>query len=272
MSTSAELTAQVGTAVAELNTAKNRFEAIREETEQKVRAATEVVPGILSLTLYVNASTGNDETGKGSSALPYKTIKKAIESTAPICRLVLILAGSSAETKHLIDQTISIGSRIVEIRCGRQHILLSDALRVVFVCGHLGCVHFSDASGGVGEGACYVYSSGFDKLLVEARGKASLHLGGYYGVNWCSSDETALTLMKSAYRWYARGFCEITLSRFWHKNFDNTAPAESLFTAFDMDEAGSALYNVWETSLGNNVRDTSRSSVVLAGSSKLLTR
>lgn len=262
--------------VSNLVTASNQLtQVVREkmdEIDEKVRVATGVIPGMLSLTLYVNASTGNDETGKGSSALPYKTIKKAVESTAPICRLVVILAGSSAETKHIIDQTISIGSRIVEIRCGRQHILLSDVLRVVFTCGHLGCVHFSDASGGVGEGDCYVYSGGFDKLLVEARGKASLHLGGFYGVSWCSSDETALTLMKSSYRWYARGFCEITLSRFRHRNFDNTAAAESLYTAFDMDEAGSALYSVWETSLGNNVRDTSRSSVVLAGSSKLLTR
>lgn len=266
------LEGQVAALVSAANNLTDVVSSKISDIDSKVLAATNSVPGMLSLTLYVNATTGNDETGKGSSALPFKTIKRAVDSTAPICRLVVILAGSSAETKHVIDQTISIGSRIVEIRFGRQHILLSDVLRVVFTCGHLGCVHFSDASGGVGEGDCYVYSSGFDKLVVEARGKASLHLGGFYGVSWCSSDETALTLMKSSYRWYARGFCEITLSRFRHRNFDNTAAAESAFTAFDMDEAGSALYNVWETSLGNNVRDTSRSSVVLAGSSKLLTR
>jgi hypothetical protein len=235
------------------------------EIDKKVDDAVSVIPNLLLLTLYVDAERGSDE-GDGSSLLPYKTIKKAVESAPPICRLKVVLRGSSADNRHLIDETIIVGSRVVSITYGYQHIVLADDLVTVFICFQLGVVEFNDSVIGSGK----IYSSGVNKVLVVAKGKAALHIGGYYSLVFCSDDNTSLTLMKSAYRESPRGFCEITLSRFYFRALDGVLPANSVFRSFVADEAGSALYHVWQSQLGNGVDESNAQSVTLVGSAKLI--
>lgn len=235
-----------------------------EEIDQEVQAATAAVPGMLSLTLYVNASTGDDDTGTGSSSAPFKTIKKAVDSTISVCYLTINLRGGSIDDPHLIDNTIELKSRRVEIVSSSKQIKISDNLTTLFRAEQDGVLSFlCDAH------RSYVHSSGVPKLLLYARGKASLFIGGYAGLTWCTTDDCDLTLVESSYSRGSRGFCEIALSRFNVEKYDATAPAEAIVKVFRPDYAGSALYNAWQSSLGNNSADGA-SSVVLVGSSKLI--
>ncbi len=205
----------------------------------------------LSKTVVVNAATGDDTTADGSSAKPFKTIKKAIESQPDLVSVVVSLVGGADKASaHVIDATINSRSRIIEIAFNSNHVVLSDSITTVFSVSMGGAIYISDRS----SGEQYLHAN-TSKTFVLAQGECLLHLGGYIPCNFYLSNDASISLMRASYI-TSRGVSRLTSSRLnMRSSVDISQPATAEVISVSSEYAGSVLVNHWSASMGANYKD-----------------
>jgi len=123
MTTSAELAAQVGVAVSELNTAKNIFEGIREDTNERLEKAenefaafiggdfADAVNGTKDIIVYVDPVDGSDSNNGLSASSSVKTSDKVYELVGGSLFdvvLIYIRKGTEFSLMHIISASVQI--------------------------------------------------------------------------------------------------------------------------------------------------------------------
>ncbi len=205
----------------------------------------------LSKTVNVNAATGDDATADGTTAKPFKTIKKAIESQSDTIDLRINLAdGSTKETAHIINQDISLGGRRVTIIPSGNHIIIDDSITNVFF-GDKGSSLFISESG---SNAAHIHAS-TPKTLLHCNGESSLSFSTFHSSKIYLADAATFTLIRARY-YGDRGVSNLDASRLSILTADGTAATGAEVYAVDIDIAGAVLVNLWSCSLGTKFNYT----------------
>ncbi len=205
----------------------------------------------LSKTVTVNASTGNDDASDGTSAKPYKTIKKAIESQPDTINLnIYLTGGTTKETAHIINQNISLGGRRVTIIPSGNHIILDDSINEVFF-GDKGSSLFVSE---IGSSAAHIHAS-TPKTLLYCNGESSLSFSTFHSSKIYLADAATFTLIKTRY-YGDRGVSNLDASRLSIVTANGDAVTNAEVYAVDIDIAGAVLVNLWSCSLGTKFNYT----------------
>uniref|UniRef100_A6VSS5 Uncharacterized protein n=1 Tax=Marinomonas sp. (strain MWYL1) TaxID=400668 RepID=A6VSS5_MARMS len=253
MSTSAELTAQIGAAVEELNNAKNRFEAIRADTDQKVRDLTGEVSAVINsfLNLNIYVSVGGSDSNTGSVSSPLATIAKAISiiPEGAVARIYLISAAEgSANNVYDVVNNHDLGSR---------HVLIAPRggsnVTLRFMNGGL----FNTRSGGsikIGNPntlTIEVHASRQHDSLVNQYG-GDVSFGGFYGTPLVNNSPHLKTLCKVNFHVGDNAFGS-TFGRCSFMRFDLSQSTETDFVLCDVVLGGMIFISLYSVTLAGDM-------------------
>ncbi|KZN66832.1 hypothetical protein [Pseudoalteromonas luteoviolacea] len=247
----AELTSSNTKLSLDVSSLTSEVSSVLNSMHSELKALPSRINGMMDAHHYVSHQ-GDDVTADGTSAKPFKSIKRAIESTPENCVCTIQLIPDGKSTPFVIDELIDLGRRAVEIRFVGNEIHLDDKITTVFNCAPHGSLQFSNWGGASGS-----ISMSSNKTLMYAKAGANLHIGGYESTFLDITGNAHLTLMQGSYT-SARGISSISLSRFRLKNAE--APAGKKVTAFASRYAGSCFVNNWQSTFPEGVFTYSESS------------